>query len=647
MKHLFFVLMLFVSQYSTAQLSVTLTASDALCNNSATGTAEALASGGASNYTYQWSSGAIVDSVTNLAAGTYFVTVTDGVGASVVGIVVIAEPTSVVIDSIATIDNICTTSARVYVSGGTGNYSYLWSDGRTAARIYGLIAGTYLVTVTDGNGCSVIDSTTIIHNVSNQLNGYTNSADALCYGSSTGELGVILQGGMPPYSVLWGTNPVQTGLVADSLSAGTHNVSITDANNCTLVLTGTVGEPSELIINAGLLQSVTCFEGSNGIANVLTTTGGIPPYSYVWTDPNNQIGLSATNLEAGAISVIATDANGCTAIDTVTVIEGDSMTVITDVRNVSCVGRQDGVINIMGSNKVLVSYSWSNGNIGNPLIGLNEGGYTVATTDVGGCQDTFTYTVETPIISITTSNESCYLMVDGTASAQVNSPMDSLTYVWSTNLNGLTFSTDSIVTGLIGNVYDINGDGILDTSFHYIVTVSDTTGCSWTDIAYILRADLLDLLVLDNNNGTAEAYPTGGTAPYSYLWSANANNQTTALATGLVNETYFVTVTDTMGCFVSDSVTINVGINQIASLETFNLYPNPNQGAFQLEVAFKENVVGILEVKDVLGKTILQQTIEGQQIQEWIQLENKVAGIYFLSLNVGGQMITTKIEILK
>ena len=129
---------------------------------------------------------------------------------------------------------------------------------------------------------------------------------------------------------------------------------------------------------------------------------------------------------------------------------------------------------------------------------------------------------------------------------------------------------------------------------------------------------MLNLVVLDNNNGTATAQPTGGTAPYSYLWSANANNQTTAMATGLFATTYLVTVTDSRGCVISDSVTISVGINQIASLQTFDLYPNPNQGSFLVELGFKEKMEGFLEIKDVLGKRILKRSIEGQEIQEWI-----------------------------
>jgi hypothetical protein len=280
-------------------------------------------------------------------------------------------------------------------------------------------------------------------------------------------------------------------------------------------------------------------------------------------------------------------------------------------------------------------------------VGLSTGSYTVTIVDARACQEIFTYMIETPTTSITTSSESCYGTADAMASVQVNSPIDSLFYLWYASFSGALFSTDSVITGIPVNVYDVDGDGVLDTVSFYIVQVSDTTGCSWTDTAYIFGTDSLNLIVFNNNNGTATAQPTGGTAPYTYLWSANANNQTTAMATGLFATTYFVTVTDVRGCVISDSVTISVGINQIASLETFHLYPNPSQGIFQVELAFKENVEGFLELKDVLGKTILQQRVAGQEIQASIQLDDQAAGIYFLSLNVGGKVMTRKIELIR
>ena len=129
--------------------------------------------------------------------------------------------------------------------------------------------------------------------------------------------------------------------MADNLPAGTYNLSVTDASNCTLVLTGTVGEPDELIVSANVVQDVTCLDGNDGIASVGTTTGGNGGYTYLWTDPNGQTGQIANNLAAGEISVIAMDINFCTATDTVIIANGDSITLTTDVQNISCTGRQD------------------------------------------------------------------------------------------------------------------------------------------------------------------------------------------------------------------------------------------------------------------------------------------------------------------
>jgi len=347
------------------------------------------------------------------------VTVSDANGCIATATAIITEPTAVMATIINTTDVSCNGgndgTASLSIQGGTptNGYTFQWSGapGQNSPNATGLAAGVQTVTVTDANGCFDIDTFTI-GQPANALSGYLTSADALCFGSSTGELGAIIQGGTLPYSYAWNSTPTQSTVVADSLMAGNYTVTVSDANGCTLELTGVIAEPAELIITANVIQDVTCFGGNNGSASVVTTIGGVSPYNYVWTDPTGQTGVSATNLSAGVVSVIATDTNACTAMATVTITEGTPITVTNTVTNISCNGLTDGAINITGSNKTLVGYNWSNGLVGNPVIGLAAGTYSVTVTDASGCQEVFTYTITEPDpISLTiaqTSTILCY-----------------------------------------------------------------------------------------------------------------------------------------------------------------------------------------------------------------------------------------------
>ncbi len=145
-------------------------------------------------------------------------------------------------------------------------------------------------------------------------------------------------------------------------------------------------------------------------------------------------------------------------------------------------------------------------------------------------------------------------------------------------------------------------------------------------------------------NGTAKVYPTGGTAPYTYLWSPN--NQTTDSIGAQCFGTYCCTITDNKGCTDSVCVVISksTGINTIVEPTTaVYLYPNPNNGIFTISLSHLELVSGsqtIVEIYNVLGENVLTETLRSTQGQNLIDIRNRPNGIYFYSvLNENGALV--------
>ena len=530
----------------------------ATCNGQGTGSATATVSGGVGPYTYQWDAAAgsqTTATASNLAGGTYVVTVSDANGCTGMATAIVTQPTAVQATIINTTDVSChggnDGTASLAVQGGTptSGYTFQWSGapGQNSPNATGLSAGVQTVTVSDANGCFDIDTFTI-NEPNDALSGYITAANALCFGSSTGELGAVITGGTRPYQYTWNSTPVQTTVVADSLPAGTYNLSVTDANGCSLELTSTIGEPTELTVSATVLQHVSCFGGSNGAVAVNATSGGVGPYTYVWTDPSGQVGLNASNLSAGAISVLVTDANACTAMATVTLTEGTPITVTETVSNISCHGLTDGSINITGSNKVLVNYSWSNGMVSNPVTGLGAGNYTVTVTDADGCQETFNYTITEPApisLSIASTNSIlCY--GDGNAATQVTATggTSPYNYNWS---NGATTRTASNLTP---GTYD--------------VTVTDSRGCFETTSISIVEPEELTItgnttgtLCAGDQTGTLTAFGSGGTVTVGLLeYSIDGSTwQNGNIFSGLASGIYTLSVRDENGC-VADTMLV-------------------------------------------------------------------------------------------
>jgi gliding motility-associated-like protein len=513
--------------------SLSADATDATCGSS-NGTIALTVSGGTMPYSYLWSNGATTEDLSGLSAGSYDVTVTDANGCSSVSSATINNVGGPSLSADAT-DATCGSSngtIALTVSGGTMPYSYLWSNGATTEDLSGLSAGSYDVTVTDANGCSSVSSGTI-----NNVGGPSLSADATdaTCGSSNGTIALTVSGGTMPYSYLWSNGATTEDL--SGLSAGSYDVTVTDANGCSSVSSGTINNVGGPSLSADATDA-TCGSSNGTIA--LTVSGGTMPYSYLWSNGATTEDLSG--LSAGAYDVTVTDANGCSSVSSATINNVGGPSLSADATDATC-GSSNGTIALTVSGGTMpYSYLWSNGATTEDLSGLSAGAYDVTVTDANGCSSVSSATINNvggPSLSADATDATCGSS-NGTIALTVSGGTMPYSYLWS---NG---ATTEDLSGLSAGTYD--------------VTVTDANGCSSVSSATInnvggpsLSADATDA-TCGSSNGTIALTVSGGTMPYSYLWS---NGATTEDLSGLSAGTYDVTVTDANGCSSVSSATIN------------------------------------------------------------------------------------------
>lgn len=280
------------------------------CWGGHTGSATANPIDGNPPYTYKWSNGKTTQTINNLAAGTYRVTIIDQCGTRATASVTITQASKV---------NATITSTPVTCRGGndgtatatpisgTAPYTYKWSNGQTTQTAINLVGGvTYKVTVKDGCNNTVVKSTKIQQPLA--LTG-----TVITYASSpctpTGMAIAIGKYGTPPYTYKWSTGSTNDTIF--NLTANTtYRVTIKDACGATKSIAKTVGSKTITIKTVSTCTPTGTCQGSIK-ANV---TGGDPPYTYLWSD--GQTTQTAVNLCKGTYRVTVTDALGCTKIKT-------------------------------------------------------------------------------------------------------------------------------------------------------------------------------------------------------------------------------------------------------------------------------------------------------------------------------------------
>lgn len=199
---------------------------------------------------------------------------------------------------------------------GVPTYTFSWApQGQTVQNPTNLCPGTHTVTMTDANSCQA--TATVLITEPSALATQVSSNAVSCYGDCDGDATATPSGGTQPYTYGWDTTAnSQVTATATALCPGTYTVVVTDANGCTTSNTVFVTEPTALTINTTSIPATcqACTDGS-ATANV---SGGTPSYTYLWT-PSGQTTATASNLGGGTYTVTATDAQGCTIMDTVVV----------------------------------------------------------------------------------------------------------------------------------------------------------------------------------------------------------------------------------------------------------------------------------------------------------------------------------------
>src|SRR6185436_14880730 len=201
--------------------------------------------------------------------------------------IIINQPAQALNGNVATTQNVsCNSGANgtinLAVTGGTAPYSYSWSNGASTQNISGLYSGTYVVTVTDAQGC-LFSTSAVVSQPAGALNSIINvSQNVNCFGGNNGSIALIVNGGTAPYSYTWSNGASTQNL--NNLSSGTYSVTITDVNGCINVASASVNQPSaELSGSASSTTNVSCFGGNNGNIN-LSVNGGTLPYIFQWNN---------------------------------------------------------------------------------------------------------------------------------------------------------------------------------------------------------------------------------------------------------------------------------------------------------------------------------------------------------------------------
>ena len=513
--------------------------------------------GGVAPFTFDWSNDGPenpdndLEDLSGIGTGTYILTITDAHGCSLVSnIYSVTQPAALQVNAL--VDNIpCgagnpTGAIGLTVNGGTGPYTYVWTNGETTEDIVGLPVGTFTVTVTDAPGCTAVFSETVEEGTVLQATDFSITPASCQSGAADGAISLIAipAGAVSPLNYQWSGPQGYSATDQDiqDLQAGAYDLNIIDATGCVFTANLQVDKlPGNMSLSL-TIGPASCTEGT--IESVVS--GGVPPLNYEWST-----GASTANLTytiAGTYSLTVSDAGGCSLSASSTINNNIGLEMAFDVEHNLCGDTNNGAIQVTVNNgSSQYSYLWNNGQTDNSISNLSAGIYCVTVTDVvSACtaQDCVVINT-TPAISAmvkTIMSPSCFGASNGVFEITVTDP-GAGPFNW--DLSGpVSLSGTSML-----HTFEIPGL----SSGDYLLSVSNATGCS-SEVSGTLNDPIpvftsIELLSNSCNFAVLEAQSIGGVAPISFSWDGpNGISGSSNTIVAPVSGTYQLTATDSHGC---------------------------------------------------------------------------------------------------
>lgn len=550
-------------------LQLTLSGTNINCVDGTMGTATATVTGGTTPYTYIWNdaNAQTTMTATDLAVGTYNVVVTDANGCTIMSSIAIQTAGDFEVEIIPTSLSCAGANdgqATANPTGGVASYTYLWNNGETTATIENLSIGTYTVTVTDANTCSVENSVTISQPAPLEVSVTATNGD--CSNGNMGSATATPSGGTAPYTYFWDLPTPQTTATATGLNAGTYTVIVTDANSCVIAGNVTIEMSNDLNINI-TKTDVSCVNGNDGTAQS-SVNGGTTPFTYAWS--NNATTADLMNLSAGTYTLTVTDGNGCSGTSSVTIASPDAIQITVNILDASCNGLGGRATASANGGTAPYTYQWDDPNLQNTAIAsdLSPGDYSVVVTDANGCTNSTTITIVLSgalnVDIIASSNSLCS---GGSISLSTNPTGGQYFYSWSATGGNFDNSTAANPT------YTMMTPGTYTIS----VEVSDENGCQGTASVEVTVSPQPSISISPNNTGVCSGTPVNfsvvpADSDYTYSWTATGGNfdnanSATPTYTMMMPGTYTINVTidNAEGCSATASTTITIGENPTCS----------------------------------------------------------------------------------